>query len=61
MNLREQYPFVVLCQECNEEHYTTDVTFVNIEEDFRGCDVMTFICPVTNIETKSRVYPAVTS
>lgn len=33
--------------ECNQEYCPEDeVTFVNIEEDFEGRDVLTFRCPV---------------
>ena len=32
------------------------VTFVDIEEDFEGCDVMTFTCPHCHQDHKSRRY-----
>lgn len=48
--------FIVLCTECSEEHETSKVEFVNIEEDIQGRDVMHFMCPVTDTETKSLVY-----
>ena len=47
---------IVVCSECSEEHTTTEVKFLNIEEDIQGRDVMYFICPVTNLEAKSLVY-----
>ena len=47
---------VVICCECSQEHSTTDVEFLNIEEDIQGRDIMHFVCPVTNTETKSLVY-----
>ena len=48
--------FIVICSECSEEHLTTEVTFLNVEEDMQGRDVMYYICPVTVTETKSLVY-----
>ena len=47
---------VVICCECSQEHLTTDVEFLNIEEDIQGRDIMHFVCPLTNTETKSIVY-----
>jgi hypothetical protein len=47
---------IVLCAECSEEHDTTKVEFVDVEEDFQGRDVMYFICPITKTEAKSLVY-----
>ena len=47
---------IVICCECSQEHSTTDVEFLNIEEDIQGRDIMHFVCPVTNTETKSIVY-----
>ena len=48
--------FIVVCTECSEEHSTADIEFSNVEEDIQGRDIMCFICPVTNVETKSLVY-----
>lgn len=48
--------FIVICPECSEEHLTTEVEFVNVEEDMQGRDVMHFVCPVTKTMTKSLVY-----
>ena len=48
--------FIVICPECNEKHSTTEVEFLNIEEDIQGRDVMYFVCPVTKTPTKSLVY-----
>lgn len=47
-------PYVV-CKECGETHNPEEVTFVNIEEDPQGWDLLTFICPVTKVETKAYV------
>lgn len=47
---------VVRCKECGEEHYSWQVIVENIEEDFQGCDVVTYNCPVTDKSTKSMVY-----
>lgn len=48
--------FIVICTECSEEHLTTEVEFLNVEEDMQGRDVMYFVCPVTVTKTKSLVY-----
>lgn len=45
----------VQCKECNDTHKPAEVEFVNIEEDPQGWDLLTFICPVTNVETKAYV------
>lgn len=45
----------VRCSECGECHEPDEVEFVNIEEDIQGRDLLTFICPVTNKETKGYV------
>lgn len=47
--------FIVKCRECGEEHDTTKVQFVNVEEDFHGRDVFTFVCPITGTTTSSLV------
>ena len=47
---------VVKCPECSDEHLTSEVEFINIEEDIQGWDVFYFVCPVTNNETSSFVY-----
>ena len=47
---------IVVCTECSEEHDTSEVKFLNIEEDMEGRDIMYFTCPVTNLDTKSLVY-----
>lgn len=52
---KEFYHYVV-CPLCGEHHDTDEVAFVNIEEDFHGRDVMTFICPVKEAEAKSNVF-----
>ena len=48
--------YIVICTECSEEHVTTKVEFVDVEEDIHGRDVMYFICPITKTEAKSLVY-----
>ena len=48
--------FVVKCRECGNEHLTSEVKFVNIEENFYGEDVAYFICSETGSTTDSRVY-----
>jgi len=45
----------VNCSECGESHEPGDVEVLNIEEDIQGRDLLTFICPVTNKETKAYV------
>ena len=47
---------IVVCSKCSEEHDTSEVKFLNIEEDMEGRDIMYFTCPVTNLDTKSLVY-----
>ena len=54
LNMNEQ--FIVICSECSEEHLTTEVEFLNVEEDMQGRDVMYYVCPITNTETSSLVY-----
>lgn len=51
-----QYSYFVICSECSEEHLTTEVEALNVEEDSSGRDVFYFLCPVTQTETKSLVY-----
>jgi hypothetical protein len=46
----------VKCKECGEEHNSDEVRCLDIEEDFEGRDVITFVCPETGNETKSLVY-----
>ena len=48
--------FIVICPECGEKHLTTEVEFLNVEEDMQGRDVMHFVCPKTKNPTKSNVY-----
>ena len=47
---------IVVCTKCSEEHDTSEVKFLNVEEDMEGRDIMYFTCPVTNLDTKSLVY-----
>ena len=46
----------VRCRECGEQHDSTEVEFLNIEEDIEGRDVITFTCPITQKPTCSLVY-----
>ena len=46
----------VLCNKCCEEHSSTEVETLNIEEDIFGRDIVTFVCPIKCQETKSLVY-----
>ena len=48
--------FIVICTECGENHSTTEVEFLNVEEDIQGRDVMYYTCRITNQPTKSLVY-----
>ena len=48
--------FVVKCRECGDEHLTSEVKFVNIEENLYGEDVAYFICSVTDTITQSLVF-----
>jgi len=43
----------VTCTECKESHDEAKVEFVNIEEDFEGRDVLTFVCPACGKTVKS--------
>jgi hypothetical protein len=46
--------FRVYCEWCQDWHFTDEVEFLNIEEDFEGQDVMHFECgklPSWNEET----------
>lgn len=54
--IKNSYPYEkrikVMCSKCgwiNEK----DVEFVNIEEDFQGADILTFICPMCGQKRKS--------
>lgn len=46
----------VLCKSCGEQHNTSDVEFLDIEEDIQGHDVMTFRCPTTEQVVKGLVF-----
>ena len=46
----------VQCSECGEKHKADEAEFVNIEEDFLGRDLLTFICPKTKQQSQSLVY-----
>jgi hypothetical protein len=37
--------YFVRCYVCDMWHRTTDVEFLNCEEDIQGRDVMEFVCP----------------
>ena len=50
-------PFVkVWCSCCNEEHGMEDITFLDIAENMRGHDEMTFRCNVSGNTHVSLVY-----
>jgi len=38
-------PIVVTCTKCKTTSDERDVTFVDIEEDMQGRDLLTFVCP----------------
>jgi len=44
----------VHCKKCLEWIDEKDTKFVDIEEDFQGADVLTFICPKCGTQQKSR-------
>lgn len=44
----------VHCSNCPTWVDEDKVKFVDIEEDFQGADVLTFICPHCNTQQKSR-------
>jgi hypothetical protein len=44
----------VNCQTCRKWVDEELTTFVNIEEDIQGADVLTFICPYCRQEQKSK-------
>jgi len=45
--MEEEYrkPIQVMCNNCEQEFDEDLVEFVDIEEDFMGRDILTFICP----------------
>jgi len=43
----------VRCKKCAEWIDENETEFVNIEEDFEGRDVLTFICPQCKTKQKS--------
>jgi hypothetical protein len=48
--------FYVHCAECQNKHSVEDVEFFDVEEDYVGRDIMFFVCPETQNESKSLVY-----
>jgi hypothetical protein len=48
--------FYVHCAECQNKHSVEDVEFLDVEEDYVGRDIMHFVCPETQNESKSLVY-----
>ena len=48
--------FILKCHECGDEHLTSEVEFVNIEENLYGEDVAYFVCSETGVVANSRVY-----
>lgn len=47
--------YFVVCKACGENHETSDVEFLNVEEDIQGRDVMEFKCPKTDTVQQSWV------
>lgn len=45
----------VFCPECNQKHKSGQVETLNIEEDFQGRDLLTYVCPITKQTTKATV------
>lgn len=52
----EPVGITVVCPECGERFYESEVKFLNIEEDFRGRDEVTFRCPKCGKDVKSLRY-----
>ena len=52
------YIAYVKCSECGEEHWADsgEVEALNVEEDYMGRDVLTFVCPKTGNTTSSLIY-----
>lgn len=46
----------VACPVCHEEHVVDEVETLDIEEDMQGRDLLTFICPAFQVETKAIVW-----
>ena len=47
--------YFVWCPACVEEHETTDVDFLDVQEDYQGRDIMTYRCPETGTVQNSLV------
>lgn len=45
----------VVCPECGEQHSTDDIDATDIESTFEGWDRITYVCPVTGVETRAVV------
>jgi len=43
----------VKCRRCKHDFDEEDVEFVNVEEDFFGADILTFVCPECGQTTTS--------
>jgi hypothetical protein len=46
----------VICPACDETHEPEEVNALNVEEDLKGRDVLTFECPYSNTIQKSLVW-----
>lgn len=53
---RRSFDIKVNCSKCKQMVDEQDTTFVNIEEDFEGHDVLTFVCPICGTTQKSKRY-----
>lgn len=47
---------IPLCPSCGGTHDIMDVKFLNIEEDLDHNDLLTFVCPISNEESRSSIY-----
>jgi len=51
-----EFRCIVKCPKCGQEHFTDEVSFLNVEEDFYGRDVFHYLCPETGETTSSLVF-----
>jgi hypothetical protein len=58
LTMKDKYKYKkkinVNCTKCRKWVDEDLTTFVNIEEDIQGADILTFICPYCRTEQKSR-------
>jgi hypothetical protein len=47
------------CPDCKTDHQSNEIELIDIEEDFQGRDLVTFICP--NSSRKLKAYPQVSN